>query len=156
MTTFRDKVRQAPRAKRRRRALFRCGSCGKSYSNPLGHSCTGGGDLAKRRRRQRGSERRAAETARRQARRQKEIDGRRARRKREDDARRARRAKENEAARARKKKAEPRRGRPAHPYENCRDADCQRVACEAWREGRAFGFDEGVAACPRTHAASGS
>jgi ribosomal protein L4 len=32
-------------------------------------------------------------------------------------------------------------GRPAHDYRNCRDHDCQRVACEAYREGVADGMD---------------
>lgn len=144
--TWRDKTRRARQPRRKARALFQCGRCRKAYSNPLGHECAGGGDFAKRRRREKAGERRARETAARQARRQKEADARRARRKREDDARRARRAKENEAAAERKRKPSARPRRPAHPYESCRDADCQRVACEAWREGHGQGYAEGEAA----------
>lgn len=148
---IRDKMRRVRKPKRKARALFRCGSCGKDYSNPLGHACSGGGDFAKRRRRQKGSERRAAETSSRKARRQKEIDARKARREREDDARRDRRSKENAAATARKKKAASSRGAPrsqAHDWARCRDADCERAVCEAYREG--------VGDCPRPHAAAGA
>jgi hypothetical protein len=49
---------------------------------------------------------------------------------------RERQAVKARAAKARWKKAPARRpGRPAHDYRNCRDADCERVACEAYREG---------------------
>jgi hypothetical protein len=65
--------------------------------------------------------------------------------------------------------------RPAHLYEACRDTDCQRPACRAFKEGRDEGreeghregyssghedgyaegydrgFPDGVAACPRKH-----
>jgi hypothetical protein len=33
---------------KRRRALFRCGRCGKSYSSPLGHQCTVRTDFKRR------------------------------------------------------------------------------------------------------------
>ncbi|HTW00237.1 MAG TPA: hypothetical protein VMF87_08035 [Streptosporangiaceae bacterium] len=33
--------------------------------------------------------------------------------------------------------------RPAHDYARCRDKDCERLACQAWREGRAEGFEDG-------------
>ena len=40
--------------------------------------------------------------------------------------------------------------KPKHLYQSCRDDDCERVACEAFREGRAEGYrdgyDEGSAA----------
>jgi len=32
---------------------------------------------------------------------------------------------------------------PQHRYQSCRDGDCERAACMAWREGRAEGYDEG-------------
>lgn len=132
---IRDKMRRVRKPKRKARALFRCGSCGRDYSNPLGHACSGGGDFAKRRRRQKGSERRAAETSSRKARRQKEIDARKARRKREDDGRPARRVKENEAARSRKTKAPAARGRPAHPPAAClHRTECERPRCADYRE----------------------
>jgi hypothetical protein len=42
-----------------------------------------------------------------------------------------------------RKRTTPRPGRPVHDYGRCRDKDCERVACEAWREGRAEGFEDG-------------
>ena len=52
-------------------------------------------------------------------------------------------AKENAAAKTQKRKAAARRrGRPEHDYRNCRDADCQRVACEAYREGFENGWED--------------
>ena len=119
--------------KRKLRPLFTCGSCGKSYSNPLGHVCTGGGGLRRKRaayeKQQKAAGQRARETAARQARRAREDDARKTRRQREEDARRARREKEAATAKARRTKtAAPRRaGRPAHDYARCRDHDCQRA-----------------------------
>lgn len=95
---FRDQTRRVRRRKRKREPLFRCGKCGKGYANPLGHTCGGGGDFAKRR----GAQAREAAAAKRKA--------------------------------ARKKR---------HDYHRCRDADCQRIACQAYREG--------VLNCPRSH-----
>jgi hypothetical protein len=131
--------------------VFTCGSCGKGYSNPLGHSCSGGGDMAKRRR----AAERSAATAKRQA-------DRKAQRAREREriaaVRQAERAKarervaaarKSERAKAKAKRPGSSRPRPQkHDYRRCRDADCERVACEAWREG----FDEGLASCTRPHA----
>jgi hypothetical protein len=142
--TWRDQTERASKhkRKRKRRALFHCGTCGRQYSNPLGHRCEQGGDFARRGK----AEKRAQETAARRekaaARRAAETGARRERRLREDEGRRARRAKENAAAKTRKRKAAARRrGRPEHDYRNCRDADCQRVACEAYREGFENGWE---------------
>jgi hypothetical protein len=80
-----------------------------------------------------------------------------------------------QAAARRAKKA----ARPVHLYEACRDTDCQRLACRAFKEGREEGhregyrdghqdgytdghldgytegydrgFPDGIAACPRNH-----
>lgn len=145
MTTFREKTRRQPRPKRKGRALFRCGSCGKRYSNPLGHVCGKGGDFARRRKREKASGRRAREREVRAARRAKEADARRARRRREDDARRGRRSRETAATAARKRKAASRPARPAHPYESCRDRACERIPCTAWREGYEAGYEAGYA-----------
>ena len=35
--------------------------------------------------------------------------------------------------------------KPKHLYQSCRDKDCERVACEAYREGRDEGYREGFA-----------
>jgi hypothetical protein len=66
----------------------------------------------------------------------------------------ARQAKERERARARKK-----RQAGQHPFESCRDDQCKRPQCVAyrtgWHQGEAAGFesgfDAGLAACPRNH-----
>jgi hypothetical protein len=139
------------------RPLFTCGACGKSYSNPLGHVCSGGGDFGKRRRARRRAEAAAARKAKRAAERQRVSERVAAARKAERDRGEARvsatrqreRAKADaRVAKARAARKPPRRpGRPSHDYARCRDHDCQRPACEAWREG----FQDGLMACPREH-----
>jgi len=120
------------RLKPRLRISATCGKCGKPYAGPLGHVCTNRGDFAKRKRQAAAGEKRekaraarAGEVAARRARRQKENEARRARRAAEDAARRGRRAREAAQSKA------PR----VHDYRNCRDHDCERAACEAYREG---------------------
>jgi hypothetical protein len=66
----------------------------------------------------------------------------------------AKQAKGRERAKARKK-----RQAEQHPFESCRDDQCKRPQCVAyragWHEGEAAGFesgfDAGIAACPRPH-----
>lgn len=36
--------------------------------------------------------------------------------------------------------------RPEHNYRTCRGDDCSRITCEAFREGREIGFEDGYAA----------
>ena len=43
---------------------------------------------------------------------------------------------------------------PQHRYQSCRDGDCERIACVAWREARAEGYDEGYQDGYRAGAAS--
>jgi hypothetical protein len=124
--------------KLKRRFRLRCGSCGKRYQNPLTHVCASPkADFRKRQTAHAKRQAAADRKARRAAVRKRETEARRARRKREEDARRARRGKERAAVRARTAKAAPasRPRRPAHPYRTCRDGDCQRPACLAYREG---------------------
>ena len=69
-------------------------------------------------------------------------------------SRAAKQAEERERARARKK-----RQAEQHPFESCRDDQCKRPQCVAyrtgWHQGEAAGFDAGfdagLAACPRNH-----
>src|SRR6266705_1098408 len=135
----RGKVRLKPRASA---SLAKCGTCGKEYANPLGHVCSVKTDFKKRKaagqrreaaeaKRAKAFAARAREVAARQARREKENEARRARRAREDAARRGRRAKETSRAKTSR----------AHDYRNCRDHDCERAACEAYREGIADGTE---------------
>jgi len=123
-----------------------CPGCGKQV-NPLTHTCSNKGDFA---RRQRAAKRKAAA-----AERKKKRAAQRARtNERIEAARRAERHRANQrVARERQKAAErvkrakaarrPARkpGRPRHDYRNCRDADCERLACEAYREGVEDGMD---------------
>ena len=54
-----------------------------------------------------------------------------------------RRAKDARRSRARKGAAAARKERRAHDYSTCRDPDCRRRACAAFREGQA--------SCPLSH-----
>jgi hypothetical protein len=147
VTPWRAVTGRARRQKRKRRPLFTCGRCGRGYSSPFGHVCAGGGDFAKRTR----AKKRADEAA---ARREKRKADRAATKRRERDQTGEARKAENGRSRTRvaaARKAErakaarkrpPSRPRPQrHDYRNCRDHDCQRDACEAYREGVADGIE---------------
>jgi hypothetical protein len=90
-------------------SLAPCGRCGQSYANPLTHACASKpGDFKRRKA--------AAE-----------------RRERKRKAAEARERRREAAARLR---AEGAAGRPAqHRYQTCRDDDCQRRACIAYKQG---------------------
>lgn len=136
MTTIREQMKRARRRKRKRRPMFRCGSCGRGHGNPFGHRCTAGGNLKRKRAaaaakaerdEQRGREReiRATERA---AAKAKVADVR--------GVERARAAERIAAAKAKAPRPPAGRGRgPAHDWVLCRDADCERAVCEAYREG---------------------
>jgi len=109
------------RGRTRIRLRATCGRCGKRTGNPLRHVCTTRTDF----RRRRSAARRAGQRAKRKA-----------------AAQRRR-----ERARARRKAPRP-APKPRHDYQACRDMDCQRQACLAWREG----VEAGLEACPRVHA----
>jgi len=135
-----------------RGALFRCGRCRKSYSNPFGHTCVAPmGRQGKTRFRPSASAtcpkchkpygNPLTHTC---------TVG-------TDFRRRTAKAKKDAAA---AKRAAARKARPEHPrFSACRDADCKRAACVAYREGREDGFQDGydegfpdgIAACPREH-----
>jgi hypothetical protein len=122
----RYKVRATP-------TLFRCPRCGEEYANPVTHTCKVRSDFAKRRR---AAERKKA-TARR-------AEERQARRRRIADARRR-------AAAQRKRKARVARRdsnllKPKHRYQTCRDDDCPRYGCVAYKAGFQAGYQAGFAA----------
>lgn len=131
----------------KRRPLFTCGACGKRHSNPLGHTCSSKGDFGKRKR----AAARAAATA--ERRRKREAHRRRVndrvaavrKRERARAGERVRRERQKAAERVRKaraaRKPARRSARPAHSYQTCRDQDCQRIACEAYRQGLDDGDD---------------
>jgi hypothetical protein len=120
------------------------GTCGRRYRNPITHTCTVKTDFKQRVT----AQARAAATAEKRKKaaavRAKEVAARRARRAREDAARKTRRQREDEARKARRAKAAKpaaARSRPTHPRPSaCRDADCERPVCLAYRDG----FEDGA------------
>lgn len=117
-------------------ALFSCGRCGRSYANPLGHVCTVRMDRRTPPRKTRLAVR--ATVTRRCPRCDKPaanplthvcVVG-------SDWKRR-------KAAAAKRRKAAARASVPRHLYQSCRDKDCKRLPCVAWKEGREEGFAEG-------------
>jgi hypothetical protein len=132
-----------------RGALFRCGRCGKSYSNPFGHECVtrldrrapaGKTGLAPKF----GLSATCGGCGRAMGNPLTHTCATRT-----DFKRRA--------ANARKA---ARKARPEHPRPSaCQDRDCKRATCAAYREGRQDGhqdgydegFPDGMAACARTH-----
>lgn len=139
--TIRRKIRTPVKRQIRqqaRRAAVTCGTCGKRYANPLTHTCTVKTDFKKR---AAADKRRQAAEARRQRKREtaaRRREAAKARRKAAADRRRA-------AAAARRKTPAKRTGpaKPAHDYRTCRDPECRRHACVAYREG--------MADCPLEH-----
>lgn len=129
---IRRKIRTpVKRAARRqlRRVSAECQVCHKRYTNPLTHTCVVKTDFGKRKR---AGERRA------------KAEARRARRKAAADRRKAAAAERRKAARAKRSAPARRPSRPQHDYRLCRDQDCERYACVAYRDG--------IADCPRDHA----
>jgi hypothetical protein len=119
-----------------------CSTCGKP-GRPLTHVCSNRGDFAKRKRaaeRARKADKRKAETAARQAKVRARVAEVKTREKAKADKRVAQ-------VRARNKKpARPRAPREQHEYQICRDQDCRRLACQAYREGHANGYADGASA----------
>ena len=116
----------AKRAARKqlRKASVKCKACGKRYVNPLTHACAPKSDF---------KQRKAA------AERQRKREAARARRKAAAERRKA-------AAAARRKKARARPSAPSsraqHDYRTCRDGECARHACAAYRDGYADGLQD--------------
>lgn len=121
------KPKAKTRAKRavRRAASRECPKCHKRYSNPLTHTCAPKSDFKQR---QRADEQ------------QRKRDQAKARRKDAADRRKA--AAADRRAKARSRPATSQRA-PQHDYRTCRDDDCRRAACLAFREG--------IEACPLEH-----
>jgi hypothetical protein len=148
VTPWRAVTARARQPRRKRRPLFTCGRCHKGYSSPFGHACTGGGDLGRRRKAARNAEDRAKATRKRQGtaarRRQAERERIRAVRQAEQEKARRRVAAARAAERARAgRTAAPRAPRQAHDYLRCRDRDCERAACVAYRAGHEAGYETG-------------
>ena len=152
----REGLRHVCRSNSRRRATVRlapvlggCARCGKTYGgrngNPLTHVCRPrDGDY----RRRKAEHQRKIRTA----------------------ARARTRAAERDKQQARitaVRERERQRSRARHEYQSCKDEDCQRPVCVAFKQGYkdgyrdgyedgfeqgyARGFSDGIAACPRAH-----
>lgn len=174
MTPWRRVTGRARQPRKKRAPLFTCGRCHQGYSSPFGHVCAGGGDFGRRGKAQKAAKARAAAKAQRQKqaadRRQAERDRIRAAREAEQDKARKRIARvrtaerdraDQRVARARAGRAAPARApRPAHDHRACRDQDCQRPLCLAWREalmlGQEIGYEHGFEAGAATASAEGT
>ena len=126
--------------------VTRCPSCGKE-GNPLTHTCSNRGDFGQRQRAAKRKTAAAQRKAKRAEQRQRVNERIAAARRAERHRANQRVLRERERAAERLKRAKAARppsrkpGRPRHDYRNCRDHDCQRIACEAYREGVADGMD---------------
>jgi hypothetical protein len=104
---------------------------------------TGGGDFAKRRRaqdRQQVTAKRQQQSAARRQRERGKLGAVRQQERTRADAR---------VAKARRNPAR-RPARPAHDYRRCRDRDCERGPCTAWRDGIEYGLELAAAAEARS------
>lgn len=110
-----------------------CTACGRPMKNTFTHLCSNAGDFQKRKRKAASAAKRAKVNAR--------VAGVRATER--------RRANERVAAvrakhKAKGKSSSPRKAAERHDYRACRDRDCRRVACEAWKEALEEGFEDGL------------
>jgi len=118
-----------------RRVSVTCATCKKRYTNPLTHTCTVKTDFKRRK----AKAARSAKAAR-------AAEKRRERRKAATARRREAKRKRTAAAKARKAAAKTRSPRPrppAHDYQTCRDPECEKYGCLAYRQG--------VEDCPLPH-----
>jgi hypothetical protein len=132
-----------------RGALFHCGTCRKDYSNPFGHICVSRMGRAAGRTKLKPSLSAKCQKC------HKPLGNPLTHTctTRTDFKRRTAKARKDAAAA--KKKARPEHPRPSA----CRDEDCKRTGCVAYRDGREdgyhdgydVGFPDGVMACPLGH-----
>jgi hypothetical protein len=145
---IRKRVRQPLKraaCQRARQVSVECPKCHKRYANPLTHTCAVSTDFKRRKAAAARAEKRERERQRRRESAARRRETARARRKAAADRRRAaaaerrRKAREKRRAPARKPPA-----RQAHDYRLCRDEECARHACRAYRDG--------ITDCPLEHA----
>lgn len=121
---IRKRVRQPLKRavdQRARRVSVECPKCRKRYTNPLAHTCAVSTDFKRRKAAAARAEKRDAARARRKA----AADRRKA-----AAAERRRKAREKRPAAARRPAT-----RQSHDYRLCRDEECPRHACRAYRDG---------------------
>ena len=134
-------------------SLFHCGRCGRSHSNPLGHVCVTRLDRRERKGGTTLAPKLAVAAASKCGRCGKPLGNPLTHTCVTADF------KQRKADFRQRQAAARKAARPAHRYEECRDEDCQRTACAAYRQGSEEGhaagyeqgFPDGIAACPRKH-----
>lgn len=121
---------------RARQVSVKCGTCGKRYTNPLAHACAVSTDFKRRKAAAERAEKRERQAQRRRDAAARRRETARARRKAAADRRKAAAAERRRKARE-KRPAAARRpaARQAHDYRLCRDDECARHACRAYRDG---------------------
>lgn len=135
-------VKRAVRQQARKVAVT-CGTCGKRYSNPLTHVCAPKSDFKQRKA---AAGRRPKAEAARQRKREaaaRKREAAKARRKAAAERRKAAAAERRKKAAAKRSAPARRPARPAHDYRLCRDPECPRHACKAYRDG--------ITDCPLEH-----
>jgi len=123
--------------------LFRCGRCRKSYSNPLGHVCA----VRMDRRTPVGTTRLAPKVS---------VAGRCGSCGQPRNNPLTHVCPPRSDFRKRKAAAKRKAKSPPHLYESCRDEDCRRIPCAAYRAGKAEGIEEGTAASYEAGFAAGA
>jgi len=128
--------------------MVRCGRCGRRYSNPFSHLCAGRGRSRTRVRPKFSASVKCPRCGKQYANALTHVCG----SKPGDFKRRAasaeKRRKAEAAARRKAEAAARRKARRAqqHDYGTCRDRDCERAACEAYKSGYDNGFADGLQA----------
>jgi len=139
-TLIRQRVRKPVRRGARRAVTRWCPECQRNV-RPF-HACVTATDFKARKARQLREQKRARAKACRAEQRRRRREREKARRAKAAAARKAKAAKQRAEAKARAKRpAAPRQ--PVHRWQNCRDPECTRYACVAYRQG--------VEDCPRSH-----
>jgi len=110
--------------------LVRCGRCGRRYTNPFSHVCAGRGNGRTRVKPKFSASVKCPRCGRPYANPLTHVCPGKS-----GDFRRRKKVAEKRA------KAAARGARPKHSHRTCRDPDCQRVACVAYREGVEDGMD---------------
>lgn len=110
--------------------LVRCGRCGRRYSNPFAHVCAGQRKGRTRVKPKFSASVKCPRCGKAYANPLIHVCA-----SKRGDFKRRKKAFEK------RQKAAARRTRPKHNYRTCRDPDCERVACEAYRQGVEDGMD---------------
>jgi hypothetical protein len=128
--------------------LIRCGRCGRRYTNPLAHVCAGRGKGRTRVRPAASASVKCPRCGKAYANPLTHVCASKPGDFRRRAAAAEKRRKAEAAARRKAEAAARRKARRGqqHDYATCRDKDCQRVACDAYKAGYDDGFGDGLEA----------